>query len=138
MNKSLKTASWVGRIALFIVYFWFGAIKVFSISAVSPLVKNLLEVTLPFIPFETFIIILGIFEMVVGLLWLWPKATKATTILVMLHIFATLAPLVLLPREIWQNLLVPTLEGQFIIKNVLIIALAYFIFSWRDKYEFER
>jgi hypothetical protein len=33
-------------------------------------------------------------------------------------------PLFILPHEVWIRFLVPTLEGQYIIKNVLIIACA--------------
>ena len=36
----------------------------------------------------------------------------------------TAGPLVLLPSETWQSFFVPTLEGQYIIKNLVIIAAA--------------
>jgi len=33
-------------------------------------------------------------------------------------------PLILLPQVTWSGILVPTLEGQYIIKNLAIIAAA--------------
>jgi uncharacterized membrane protein YkgB len=41
--------------------------------------------------------------------------------------FIVFSPLVILPNETWQKTLVPTLEGQYIIKNLVIIALALVI-----------
>ena len=36
----------------------------------------------------------------------------------------TFGPLVLLPTETWDGFMIPTLTGQYIIKNVVIIAIA--------------
>lgn len=138
MTKILAYPEWLGRAALFIVYFWFGLIKIFGVSAVNPLVKNLLVATLPFIPFEIFIVILGGAEMIIGFLWLWPKMTKTAGTLLSLHIFITFVPLILLPAATWQYFLVPTLEGQFIIKNILIVAVAFFLINARTNYESKR
>jgi uncharacterized membrane protein YkgB len=38
-------------------------------------------------------------------------------------------PLFLLPEITWGKMFVPTLEGQYIIKNVIIIALAAMVFA---------
>jgi len=45
------------------------------------------------------------------------------------HLSTTIMPLVLLPQFTWQSFLVPTLEGQYIIKNILLIVLALNIWS---------
>ena len=39
----------IARAAIFIVYFWFGILKLLDLSPASPLVQSLLEKTLPFI-----------------------------------------------------------------------------------------
>ena len=45
------------------------------------------------------------------------------------QMFTTFGPLVFLPSATWQRFLfVPTLEGQYIIKNVVLLALGYMIF----------
>ena len=111
------------RIALFVIYFWFGALKVFGFSPANPLVAELLEKTLPFISFGTFIVLLGLFEMFLGVIFLFPQWTKFAKILFVLHMITTFMPLLLLPTVTWTTYLVPTLEGQYIIKNLALIAL---------------
>jgi uncharacterized membrane protein YkgB len=115
----------LARLAIFIVYFWFGALKVFGDSPANPLVENLLGRTMPFVSFEQFIVGLGIFEMIIGVAFLVRGFERAAIALLFPHMVTTFMPLVLLPQITWTGFLVPTLEGQYIIKNLLIIALAF-------------
>ncbi len=117
------------RIAIFIIFFWFGILKVLSLSPASPLVGELLERTLPFIQFSDFLIFFGLFEMFIGTLFLVPRFDRIALFLLAIHMITTVMPLFLLPQITWSAFLVPTLEGQYIIKNVLIIALAMGIAS---------
>jgi uncharacterized membrane protein YkgB len=111
------------RAALFIIYAWFGALKVLGFSPANPLVDKLLAVTMPFMTFSTFIVLFGIFEVIIGILFLFPKLTKITTYLFAVHMVTTFLPLVLLTTTTWSAFLVPTLEGQYIIKNLALIAV---------------
>lgn len=113
----------LARFSLFLVYFWFGALKIFSTSPANPLVDALLQKTLPFLTFNQFIICFAIFEMVVGILFLIPKAFKVAVSLFFIHMITTFLPLILLEDQTWQSFLTPTLEGQYIIKNLVLIAL---------------
>jgi len=113
----------LARVALFIIYFWFGALKVIGASPVTPLVTSLLTKTMPFMPPAQFLIAFGLFEMLIGLLFLFPKYKRVTIVLFAIHMVMTSLPLILLPHMVWQGFLIPTLEGQFIIKNVALIAL---------------
>jgi uncharacterized membrane protein YkgB len=115
--------NWFARWSLFIVYFWFGILKIFNLSPANPLISALLERTLPFVTFEQFIVLLGIFEMVIGVLFLVPKLQKVVLVLFGLHLVMITAPFVLLPTIAWQRWFVPTLEGQYMIKNILMVAL---------------
>ena len=110
------------RFALFAVYFWFGYLKVIGVSSANPLVAALLEQTLPFMTFGTFIVWFGWYEMLIGILFLFPKSTRVAVALTVVHMITTAGPLVLLPSVTWQSMMVPTLEGQYIIKNLLILA----------------
>lgn len=114
----------VSRLALFVVFFWFGALKVVGLSPASQVVQNLFNETMPIMEFSTFIIIFGLFECLIGLLFLIRGAERVVIPLLLLHLVTTVGPLVLLPGETWSGVMVPTMEGQYIIKNVLIIALA--------------
>ncbi len=117
----------LARLSLFIVYFWFGALKVFSYSAATPLVEALQKFTLPFIEFGTFIVLFGLWEMLIGLVFLKPGLERVAIFLMAIHMAMTALPLVLLPDATWSGFLVPTLEGQYIIKNVILVVLAFTI-----------
>ena len=129
------------RLAIFVVFFWFGALKVVGLSPASALVQALFETTMPIMSFSLFIVLFGVLEMVIGLLFLLPGAERAVLPVLFFHMATTFMPLVFLSSETWSGFLVPTLEGQYIIKNVLIIALAIVVASqlrpmnWRTKFE---
>ncbi len=125
----------LARVALFVVFFWFGALKLFLVSPANPLVEGLLTKTLPFITFHAFIIVFGIYEMLIGVLFLVPRAERVAIALLVPHMVTTFLPLVLLTSITWQGLFVPTLEGQYIIKNLAIIALAFGIAAKLQPFE---
>ena len=131
-----KISPVVARISLFTVFFWFGILKIFNISPANPLVENLLEKTLPFIAFEQFIVFFSVFEMAIGVAFLIPKMERLAIALLIPHMFATAMPLILLPEITWQGFMTPTLEGQYIIKNLLIIALALGLASRLQPFNF--
>lgn len=119
----------LARLALFTVYFWFGALKLFGQSPANQLVADLLARTIPFISFGHFILLLGLLEMLIGLLFILPGYERLAVLLLVLHLATTIMPLFLLKTITWKAFMVPTLEGQYIIKNVVIIALALAIAS---------
>ena len=113
----------VARFSLFVVFFWFGLLKVIGLSPASGLVQRLFENTIPFISFSSFLIGFGLFECLIGLLFVIKGAERIVIPLLIVHMITTFGPLVLLTSETWQRFLVPTLEGQYIIKNLVIIAV---------------
>ncbi len=117
------------RFALFVVFFWFGLLKVVGMSPASSLVEQLFNSTIPFMQFGTFLILFGIFECLIGILFIIPKAVRIVIPLLVIHMITTFGPLFLLPEVTWSGFLVPTMEGQYIIKNLLIIAIAISIAS---------
>ena|SRR3989338_10842575 len=128
-NFAQKINIRLARFAIFVVYFWFGALKVFTESPANPLVSALLDKTLPGVPFEIFIIFFGIFEMVIGILFLIPKAEKLAILLFCVHFVMIIMPLLILPQTTWQGFLTPTLEGQYIIKNILLLSVVVSIWA---------
>lgn len=119
-----KISEPIARIGLFVVFFWFGALKIFDLSPASPLVQALFEKTIPIIPFSTFMIIFGIFEMIIGILFLIKGYERLVLPLLFAHMVTTFMPLFIIPDATWSGFLVPTLEGQYIIKNLVVIATA--------------
>jgi uncharacterized membrane protein YphA (DoxX/SURF4 family) len=114
----------LARLAMAVVYFWFGILKLFGLSPANPMIQSLQARTLPFLSFDQFIILFALFEMLIGILFLIPKATRVVMLLFLFHMVTTTMPLFILPKMTWQSALVPTMEGQYIIKNVVLIALA--------------
>lgn len=119
----------LSRIAIFVIYFWFGFLKLFDSSPANPLVESLLNKTLPFVSFDQFIIFLGLLEMAIGVTFLIPKLEKIAITIFAMHTITTLMPMFLLPSIAWQSFLIPTLEGQYMIKNLITIALVVNIVS---------
>lgn len=117
----------LARISIFIIFFYFGLLKVLGFSPANPLVEDLFQKILNFISFDYFIVFFGLFEMFIGLTFVIPKIERLAIFLLMVHMFTTFLPLIFLPQITWQKFLVPTLEGQYIIKNLVIISLALVI-----------
>jgi uncharacterized membrane protein YkgB len=112
------------RLSLFIVFFWFGILKIIGTSPANPMVADLLNATMPFMSWETFIILFSIYEILIGISFLIPRMERAAIALLIPHMIMTSLPLFFLPMMTWQGFLTPTLEGQYIVKNLVIIALA--------------
>ena len=119
----------LARFSLFFVFFYFGVLKVAGTSSANPLVQELLEKTLPFIHPDQFIAIFGAVEMLIGLLFVLPGMERLAIGLLIPHMITTILPLILLPQIAWQSFLTPTLEGQYMLKNIVLIALAVAIGS---------
>lgn len=117
------------RIGIFVIFFWFGLLKILGLSPASGLVQALFEQTIPFISFDVFFLWFGIFECLIGILFLIRGLERIVIPLLFIHMITTFGPLVMLPSETWQQFLVPTLEGQYIIKNLVVIACAIGIAS---------
>ena len=122
--KLQSISFWLAHFALFVVFFWFGFIKLLGVSPANDLVEALRVITLPWWPFASFIIVLGLYEVLIGILFLLRRFDKIAIILLIPHMITTMLPLFMLPELTWQMALVPTLAGQYIIKNIVVVALA--------------
>jgi uncharacterized membrane protein YkgB len=74
--------------------------------------------------FDTLFYVLAAIECVIGLLFLFPKLTRIVIPLLLFHMLIVCSPLVLVPDLTWQQFAVPTLEGQYILKNAVVVAVA--------------
>lgn len=114
----------LARFSLFVVYFWFGFVKLLGISPAGPLAEALTARTIGMEYFDILFYGLALVECAIGLLFLFPKYTRIAFFALMAHMILVCSPVLLLPDVVWQSLFVPTLEGQYIIKNVIVVALA--------------
>lgn len=110
------------RLALSVVYIWFGALKVFDLSPAGPLASALVERTVGGAYFEELFLALALGEVALGLLILVPRFTRFVVPVFLVHLAIVSGPLLLVPGLAWDGWFVPSLEGQYIIKNVLIVS----------------
>ncbi len=113
------------RIGIGVVFVWFGALKFFpGLSPAEELVRN----TIYFFDPDIFIPILGVWEVLIGLGMVTGRFMRLTILLLFLQMPGTASPLVLLPDAVWKRFpFVLTLEGQYIVKNLVIIGAALVI-----------
>lgn len=107
------------RIGLGIVFFWFGVLKFFpGVSPAETLVRN----TIYFVDPDIFIPILATWEMLIGLGLITGRFMRLTLLLLFMQMPGTALPLFILPDVVWN--VFPfglTLEGQYIVKNLVLI-----------------
>ncbi|MGB2128567.1 MAG: hypothetical protein ACPHXR_03730 [Flavicella sp.] len=113
------------RFSFAVIFVWFGILKPFGLSAAEGLLKATVE-WLPFGSPDMWLPIIGWWEVVIGICFLFQKTTRIAILLLFLQMIGTFMPLVFLPEVTFQenNYLLPTLEGQYIVKNLIIIAAA--------------
>lgn len=114
----------MARFGLFICFAWFGILKVFGLSPATQLVHALFDQTIPFLNFHYFYIAFALFEVLIGILFLIKGCERVVFPLLLSHMFTTFLPLIFVPTMSWSAPFVPTLEGQYIIKNFVLIAAA--------------
>ncbi|TBH70432.1 hypothetical protein [Aquirufa antheringensis] len=132
--QALVTAAWLNRAMIAVVYIWFGFLKVLGTSPAEGLVTKLFNLTLePFMGIQTFLLILGIGECAIGMLWLSPRLTKIAFWVMIAHLFTTFLPVLFLVEDTWQSFFSLTLTGQYIIKNVVLLSAAWFVYVFREE-----
>jgi uncharacterized membrane protein YphA (DoxX/SURF4 family) len=112
------------RIGLGIVFLWFGALKfVPGASPAEDLAGRTIEVlTFGLMPPSVSMVVLAGWESLVGIGLISGIFLRATLLLLLLQMIGTMTPLLIFPAETFARLpYAPTLEGQYILKNVVLI-----------------
>ena len=110
------------RISLGVIFIWFGALKLFE--GVSP-AEELVKRTVYWFPPEVFFPILGVWEVLIGVGLLFRRLIRAALLLLFLQMPGTFLPLILLPEVCFTAFPYGlTLEGQYIVKNLILISAA--------------
>ena len=115
------------RISLGVVFLWFGVLKFFpGMSPASDLAARTISVlSFGTVPPEVSVPLLAAWECVIGLGLILGIFMRATLLLLALQMAGTLTPLVFFPSEVFTHVpYAPTLEGQYIIKNAVLISAA--------------
>lgn len=109
------------RWSLAVIFIWFGALKYFDLSPANDLVAK----TIYWLPPKVFIPILATWEALIGVCLLIRPLIRVAVLLLAGQMVGTFLPLVLLPEVCFLRIpYAPSLEGQYILKNLVIIAAA--------------
>lgn len=130
LNWSAENGITLMRISIGIVFFWFGFQKFFpGISSAEDIATRTIEtMTFGLIAPGLSMFLLALWECLIGLGFLSGKFMRATIILLFFQMTGTVTPLFFFPAEtFFLPPFIPTLEGQYIIKNIVIISAAIVI-----------
>lgn len=109
------------RVALGLVYIWYGSLKVAGVSPAASLVRDMVSV----IGSPSWIVpVFGGLEIFIGLWLLSGRYLGYLLPLFVAHMLGTLGVLVLLPGQSYQhhNPLALTFTGEFVTKNFVLLA----------------
>ena len=113
------------RVSLGIIFLWFGFIKYFA--GQSPIedlaMRTIMTLTFNFFSVGSLQIFLATLECLIGIGLLTEKFLRLTLLLLLIQLVGAFAPVFLFPTEVFKIIpIVPTLAGQYIIKDILIIS----------------
>jgi uncharacterized membrane protein YkgB len=118
------------RVSLGVVFLWFGALKFFpGLSPAQDLAaRTISALTLGLVSPTVSVPVLAAWECAIGVGLLAGAWTRAVLLLLAAQMAGTLAPAFLFPAEVFHRFpYAPTLEGQYIIKNLVLLSAAIVI-----------
>lgn len=118
------------RASLGVVFLWFGALKFFpGISPAEDLaVRTIDRLTLGMLPADAALWLLASLESLIGLGLIFGVFMRVTLLLLFAQMIGTVTPVFFFPQEVFTVIpYAPTLEGQYIIKNLVIVSAALVI-----------
>jgi uncharacterized membrane protein YkgB len=126
MKASLGSLRLV-RIALGLVYFYFGFLKFFPAVSPAELLagETIVRLSFGWLEAGTALRLLALLECSIGLLLLLGIHLRVAFALFFFHMAGTATPLFLLPELTFRFPFIPTLAGQYILKNVVFIAAGW-------------
>jgi uncharacterized membrane protein YkgB len=113
------------RLSLGLVFLWFGALKFLpgSSPAEGLATRTISTLSGGRVPVSVSLPVLAAWECLIGLGLLTGRFLRATLALLFVQMLGTLTPLALFPHEVFVRIpFMPTLEGQYIIKNLVLIS----------------
>ena len=113
------------RISLGVVFLWFGALKFFpGLSPAQDLVSRTISVlSFGLLPPGVSVPLLAAWESLIGLGLIFGVFMRGTLLLLFLQMLGTITPVFLFPQDVFTRFpFAPTLEGQYIIKNLVLIS----------------
>jgi uncharacterized membrane protein YkgB len=131
VKAEIKMADWkarngltILRISLGLVFIWFGVLKFFpGLSPAEDIAGRTIEkLTLGLVKPAAALPLLAVWECTIGLGFILKRWLSLTLVLLYFQMMGTFLPLVFFPHETFTHIFVPTLLGQYIIKNIVLLS----------------
>ena len=113
-----------------LVFFWFGILKFFpGLSPAQDLAaRTISTLSLGLIGPAISLPLLATWECAIGLGLISGKCLRLTLLLLFLQMPGTMLPMLFFPHEVFTVFpIAPTLEGQYIIKNLVLVGAGFVI-----------
>ncbi|MEU0311600.1 DoxX family protein [Streptomyces cyaneofuscatus] len=112
------------RVCIGLIFCWFGVLKFFpgASAAEDFAIGAMTELTLGFVPAPVCLLLLAVLETGIGLALLTGFLLRWALAAFFLHMAGVFLSLLVLPDAAWHTAAVPTLEGQYVIKNIVLVA----------------
>ena len=118
------------RISIGLIFIWFGALKFFpGASPAEELAGSSIEMlSFGLVPAHIGLPILAVWECLIGIGMFFFRTMRFTILLLYVQMIGTFSPVFIMPYVVFETApLVLTMEGQYIVKNVVVIASALVI-----------
>jgi uncharacterized membrane protein YphA (DoxX/SURF4 family) len=115
------------RVSIGVIFLWFGVLKFFpSLSPAEPLASETLAIlTLGIVPSRIALLFLAAFECGIGLCFVTGTFARYALPLLCCHMLGTALPFLFFPTQLFVRFpFVPSFEGQYIMKNLIIVSAA--------------
>ena len=114
------------RISIGLIFVWFGVLKFWpGLSPADQLATETIDLLFfGLITEDLARVLLAILETTIGIGLVTGKFMRFTLLLLVGQMLGAATPLVLFPEVTWSDLFVPTLEGQYILKNMVLVSAA--------------
>jgi uncharacterized membrane protein YkgB len=136
-NIDVKLTEWMARNgirllrwSIAMIFIWFGALKFFpGMSPAEALAGSSIEILSFGLVSASFgLPILAAWEVLIGIGMLLPRFMRFTILLLYVQMAGTFSPIVIMPDVVFNSFpFALTMEGQYILKNVIVITAALVI-----------
>lgn len=133
MNSTFRFQAWCARVAprfarfsIALAFFWFGALKLAGASPAIPLISA----TFFFLPASPVVLFLGTLEVVIAVTFLIPRFHRFGVGLLLCHLVGTFLSFITAPARCFVHApFLLTTEGEFVIKNLILIGTALLLLA---------
>ncbi len=114
------------RISIGLIFVWFGVLKFWpGLSPADHLAAETIDLLFfGLITEDLARVLLATLETAIGIGLITGMFMRFTLLLLVGQMLGAVTPLFLFPEVTWSQLFVPTLEGQYILKNIVVVSAA--------------